>query len=173
MNGNGLKENLNELADISNCDCEKIQTMKIQVLYIALVCSIGVIAANELVPWTTSTNIITKISYNVPYKIDAEAKFSDPTMRYIKNYTNNTRKNKSGIIYKEVENETIYLFITSFERCLQDRMNNIIRPNTVIVICLDGPTGNFNKATKMAMELNRLTFHPETKSHNDEESTEE
>lgn len=145
------------------------EKMKIQAIYIAIFCIIGFAAANNLVPWTSISEL--KVTYNVPYKIDAEANFSNRTMKTISSSLKRAAQ-KLSVKYKEHENETIHLLITSLKRCTEDRVNNISRPSTTILACMDDPYANIKAATRMAREMNRMKFHPEMKSDDEEENQE-
>jgi hypothetical protein len=133
--------------------------MKATIIFLTLL--IGACwAADNLVPWTSTTEVIP----NIPYKIDAEANFSNGTLKSI---SINLKRPAKGlnIKYKKAENESIYLLITSLKKCVQDRMNDVNHPSRVIVVCLETHSKKeLYTATRIAMEMNRMIFHPDEKA---------
>ncbi|KAG5685081.1 hypothetical protein PVAND_014282 [Polypedilum vanderplanki] len=114
----------------------------------------GVCFANKLTPWSSQTQ--TKVIFNVPYKIDTDANFSNSTMKAIKSDLKSTA-HKLNVVYKAVENESIYLLITSLEKCAENRLNNVNNPNNEIIICVDSSRSKSNLyiSTLMGIEMNK------------------
>jgi hypothetical protein len=134
--------------------------MKVNILLLTLIVGVCWAApADNLVPWTSTTR--TEVIQHVPYKIDSEVTFSNKTMKGINSVLNNKSKYSSWR-YKEVEGESIYVLITSDNKCMENRVNNVILPSHVVIACIKSyARGEIHSATRTAVELHRRVFHPE------------
>jgi hypothetical protein len=128
----------------------------------------------DLVPWTSSPKVVELVE-NVPYEIDSEANFSDRRLSRVESFLkrNNSKtskksksykyKNEEGDYkYKERENEHVYLFITSYEKCIDNRVNDFSYPTNVVVVCANSfPNTDIEEARKMARKINQKIFNLE------------
>jgi hypothetical protein len=108
--------------------------------------------ADNLVPWTPTT---TKVIHNVPYKIDTNANFSNATMSSVK--TNLRHPSRSlDVKYVEAKDESSYLLITSYEKCIENRKNNFCHSGNIVLVCVETHSKEeIKSATKFALEMNK------------------